>query len=166
MIFTGSLMQSDSTCREQPPSIPVDDMRETLSKKAVDHFTDPRNLGEFRTPDGLGRASIPCGDSMQIGLRVGNDRILEARFMTDGCGPVIACGSATTELVKGRTISEAMAMSEDDIMTGLDRLPDSETHCATLAVSALKRALTDYLALRRELWKKTYRQVDPFAPGK
>jgi len=103
---------------------------------------------------------------MQIGLRVGNERIIEAKFMTDGCGPVIACGSMATELVKGRTIGEAMALSEDDIMTGLDGLPDSETHCAMLAVNALKQALTDYLALRREPWKKTYRQVGPFTLGK
>jgi nitrogen fixation NifU-like protein len=159
-------MQSDSTPRVQPPSIPVDEMRETLPKKAVDHFTNPRNVGELRIPDGLGRASIPCGDSMQICLRVNQDQILEARFMTDGCGPVIACGSATTELVKGRTISEAMALNEDDIMIALGGLPDSETHCATLAVNALKRALTDYLVLRREPWKRTYRHAGPFEPGR
>jgi nitrogen fixation NifU-like protein len=141
-------------------------MRETLPKKAVDHFTNPRNVGELRIPDGLGRASIPCGDSMQICLRVNQDQILEARFMTDGCGPVIACGSATTELVKGRTISEAMALSEDDIMIALDGLPEAETHCATLAVNALMQALIDCLALRREPWKRMYRQVDPFTPGK
>ena len=159
-------MESDSTPREKLPSGPVDELRETLPKKAVDHLTDPRNVGEFRTPDGLGRASIACGDSMQIGLRVGNERILEAKFMTDGCGPAVACGSMATELVKGKTISEAMALSEEDVITGLDGLPDTETHCATLAVSALKRALTDYLVLRREPWKRTYRQVDPFTPGK
>ena len=159
-------MQSDLVPREDPRSINADELRETLSKKAIDHFTNPRNEGEFWSPDGLGRASIACGDSMQIGLRVGNDRILEARFMTDGCGPVIACGSMATELVKGRTIGEAMALSEDDIMTSLDSLPDSETHCATLAISALKQALVDCLALRREPWKKTYRQVGPFTLGK
>jgi nitrogen fixation NifU-like protein len=155
-------MPSDSTSREHPPSISVDELRKTFLKKVVDHLLNPRNVGEFRAADGLGRASIPCGDSMQICLRVGNDRILEAKFMTDGCGPVIACGSMVTELVKGKTINEAMALSEDDIMTGLDGLPDSETHCATLAVSALKEALIDYLALRREPWKRAYRQVEPF----
>lgn len=159
-------MQSDSTSREQRPSISVDELRKTFSKKVVDHFLNPRNVGEFPAADGLGRASIPCGDSMQICLRVRNDRILEARFMTDGCWPVIACGSMTTDLVKGETINEAMALSEDDIMTGLDGLPDSETHCATLAVTALKQALIDYLALRREPWKRSYRQVEPFTPGK
>ncbi len=158
-------MQSDSASREQTPSISVYELRETLSKKVIDYFTNPRNVGEFRVADGLGRASIPCGDSMQICLRVSNGRILEARFVADGCGPVIACGSMTTELVKGKTISEAMALSEGDIMTGLGNLPDSETHCATLAVKALKQALTDYLALRREPWKRTYRQVEPFEPG-
>ena len=86
--------------------------------------------------------------------------------MTDGCGPVIACGSMATDLAKGKTINEAMALSEEDIMTGLNGLPDSETHCATLAISALKQALVDYLALQREPWKRSYRQVEPFAPGK
>jgi len=159
-------MQSDSTSREQTPSVSVDELRETFSEKVIDHFTNPRNVGEFRTPDGLGRVSIPCGDSMRICLRVSQGRILEARFMTDGCGPVIACGSMATDLVKGKTISEAMALSEDDIITSLEGLPDSETHCATLAVNALKRALVDYLTLRREPWKRTYRQVDPFTPGR
>lgn len=158
-------MQSDSTSREQPPSISVDELKKTFSKKVVDHLLNPRNVGEFRAADGLGRASIPCGDSMQICLRVSNGRILEAKFMTDGCGPVIACGSMATDLVKGKTINEAMAVAEDDIITSLDGLPDSETHCATLAVSALKQALVDYLALRREPWKRTYRQVEPFEPG-
>jgi len=159
-------MQSDSTSREQPRNISVDELRNTFSKRVVDHFLNPRNVGEFRAADGLGRTSIPCGDSMQICLRVSNDRILEARFMTDGCGPVIACGSMATDLVKGKTVKEAMALVEDDIMIGLDGLPDSETHCATLAVSALKQALVDYLALRREPWKRTYRQIEPFEPGR
>ena len=154
-------MRSDSTPRKQPTNTPVDQLRGTLSKKVIDHFTNPRNVGELRAADGLGRASISCGDSMQICLRVGNDRILEARFITDGCGPVIACGSMATELVKGKTVSEAMSLSEDDIKAGLDGLPDSETHCATLAVNALKQALTDCLALRREPWKRTYRQIEP-----
>jgi nitrogen fixation protein NifU and related proteins len=157
-------MQSDSTPCEQPPGIPVVEPRVAVSKKVVDHFTNPRNVGEFHAADGLGRASIPCGDWMQIGLRVSRDRILEARFMTDGCGPVIACGSMATELVKGKTISEAMALNEDDITAGLDGLPDTETHCAMLAIDSLKRALTDYLALRHEPWKRMYRQIEPFGP--
>jgi len=114
----------------------------------------------------LGRASIPCGDSMQFCLRVRHDRVLESRFMTDGCGLVIACGSMLTELVKGETVNEAMAITEDDVISSLGGLPDSETHCATLAVNALKQALVDYLALRREPWKRAYRTVEPFMPGK
>jgi nitrogen fixation NifU-like protein len=159
-------MPSDSTSAEQPPTITVDEFRATFPEKAVDHMLRPRNVGEFRTPDGMGRASIECGDSMQICLRVSQGRILEARFMTDGCGPVIACGSMATELARGKTVSKAMALSEDDIMIALGGLPDSETHCATLAVNALKRALVDYLTLRREPWKRTYRQADPFTPGR
>jgi nitrogen fixation protein NifU and related proteins len=157
-------MTCDPVPPRQPRTVSVDELKKTFSEKAVAHMLKPQNSGEFKTADGLGRASIPCGDSMQICLRISNERILEAKFMTDGCGPLIACGSMATEIVKGKTIAEAMAMGEDDIMTGLDGLPETETHCATLAVSALKRALTDYLALRREPWKKTYRQVEPFGP--
>ena len=159
-------MQSDFTPREWPPNISLEELREAFPEKVIDHITKPRNAGELRAADGLGRASIPCGDSMQICLRVRNDRVLEARFVTDGCGPVIACGSMATELVKGKTINEAMALSADDIMAGLDGLPDPETHCASLAVSALKQALTDYLALRREPWKRAYRRIEPFGPGR
>jgi nitrogen fixation NifU-like protein len=159
-------MQSDFASRKQPQGISIDGFGKTLPETVIEHSTNPRNVGEFRAPDGLGRASIPCGDSMQICLRVSQDRILEARFMADGCGPVIACGSMTTELVKGKTISEAMLLSVDDIMTGLGSLPEAETHCATLAVNALKQALIDCLALRREPWKRTYRQAEPFEPGR
>ena len=70
----------------------------------------------------------------------------------------------TTELVKGRTVREAMGLREEELTAALDGLPDAETHCATLAVSALKQALVDHLALRREPWKRTYRQTEPFEP--
>ncbi len=116
-------------------------------------------MGEFPAPDGLGRATISCGDSMQMGLRVAGGRILEAAFMTDGCGPVVACGDVLAGLAQGTTVGEAMALGEEDLLA---RLPDVEMHCATLAVTALRRAILDYLALQREPWKKAYRQVSPF----
>jgi nitrogen fixation NifU-like protein len=159
-------MSADFASREQPQRISIDELERVFSKKTIEHFTNPRNAGEFQAADGLGRASIPCGDTMQICLRVRNDRIIDAKYMTDGCGPVIACGSVLTEMVKGKTINEAMSFTEDDILVGLDGLPDSETHCATLAVSALKQALVDYLALRREPWKRTYRQTEPFTSSR
>lgn len=146
--------------------MPVDELRKTFPEKAVDHMLQPRNLGELRGADGIGRASIECGDSMQICLRVSQGRILEARFMADGCGPVIACGSMATELAKGRTIGEAVALNEGDIIAGLGGLPDGEAHCATLAASTLRQALLDYLALRREPWKRAYRRIEPFGPGR
>ncbi|MDM7999896.1 MAG: iron-sulfur cluster assembly scaffold protein [Dehalococcoidia bacterium] len=148
------------------PSAPsLDELRKTFSARAMGHMLNPKNLGEFRMADGVGQSSIPCGDSMQISLRVRDGRILEAKFTTEGCGPVIACGSVATELVKGKTVNEAMALTVDDITAGLDGLPDSEAHCAALAVNALKQALVDYLALRREPWKKPYRQVGPVSTG-
>lgn len=131
-----------------------------------DHSANPRHMGELRAPDGLGRAALPCGDSMQMALRVVDGRILEARFMTDGCGPVVACGSAAAGLVRGRTLAQAVALGEDDVMNGLDGLPEAERHCATLAVTALRRAVADCRALQREPWKKPYRQDGPFEPGR
>ena len=159
-------MPFDSTSPEQPPSITVAELRKNFSEKAIDHMLKPPNMGELRAADGVGQASIACGDSMQICLSVRQDRIAEARFMTDGCGPVVACGSVTTELVKGKTVGEAMEIGEDDIMAALDGLPAAESHCAALAVSALKQALIDYLALKREPWKRTYRQIEPLTPGR
>jgi nitrogen fixation NifU-like protein len=131
-----------------------------------DHITSPRNLGHFPHPDGFGEAFIPCGDGMRVCLRVRHDRIAEAAFTTNGCGPVVACGSVITELVKGKTVTEAMALGEGDIMSRLDGLPGLEDHCAALAVSAMRQALVDHLALRREPWKKAYRQVTPFGPDR
>ncbi len=103
---------------------------------------------------------------MQLSLRVREGRIVDVRFMTDGCGPTIACGSATTGLVKGKTIAEALAITEDDILDALDGLPESEVHCATLAATTLRQAIRDYLSLQREPWKRSYRKIEPFSQSR
>ena len=140
----------------------MEDMRRTYSEKAIDHFLNPRNVGEFEQAEGYAKVTGPCGDTMQICLKVKDDMITEARFMTDGCGASIACGSATTGLVGGKSIKEALEITQDDILDSLDGLPESEVHCSLLAANTLKQAVKDYLSLRREPWKKAYRTIEPF----
>ena len=136
-----------------------------FSQVAMDHCRNPRNAGEYAQPDGCGLASRPCGDTLQFCLRVRDGRIAGARFMTNGCGPTVACGSITTELVKGKTVADALAITEEDILNALEGLPESEVHCATLAADALRQSIRDYLSLQREPWKRDYRKVEPFPWG-
>lgn len=143
----------------------MENMRRTYSEKVIDHFRNPRNLGELRHPDGYGKVTGPCGDTMQICLKVKDGKITEAKFMTDGCGTSIACASTTTGLISGKSIMEALEITQDDILNSLDGLPESDVHCAILAANTLKQAVKDYLSLRREPWKKDYRTIEPFWAG-
>jgi nitrogen fixation NifU-like protein len=135
------------------------DMRETYSEVVIDHFLNPRNLGEIQSPDGFARVTGPCGDTMEIRLGVRNGVIFHATFWTDGCGPSIACGSMTTELVKGKSIGEALGITQEDILSSLGGLPEESQHCALLASNTLKAALRDYRSLKNEPWKRAYRSV-------
>jgi nitrogen fixation NifU-like protein len=135
----------------------MNDMRQNFSQKTIDHFLSPRNLGEIPTPDGFGRVVGGCGDTMQVYLRVRNDRVVEASFWTDGCGPSIASGSMVTELAKGKSVSEARKISQQDVLDALDGLPEENAHCALLAANTLREAIKDYLISRKEPWKRVYR---------
>jgi len=143
----------------------VENTSADFSQTVIRHSLNPRNMGEFEHPDGCGLVSRPCGDTLQLCLRVREGRIVDARFMTNGCAPTIACGSVTTELVKGKTIAEAMAITEDDILNALEGLPESEVHCATLAAATLRQSLRDCISLQREPWKRRYRRIEPFCWG-
>ena len=128
----------------------MDDMRRTFSEKTIDHFLNPRNLGRIPAPDGFGRVVGGCGDTMEISLKVKDDRVVKASFWTDGCGPTIASGSTVTELAKGKDILEARKISQQDVVDALDGLPEENLHCALLAADTLKQAVKDYLASRKE----------------
>jgi len=119
----------------------MEDMRKTYSEKVIDHFLNPRNLGELGDADGFGKVTGPCGDTMQICLRVKDGRITDATFMTDGCGTTIACGSMTTELAKGKAVTEALRITQDGILKSLDSLPEDDIHCSLLAANTLREAL-------------------------
>ena len=111
----------------------------------MDHFTHPRNMGEMENPDGVGEAQNPvCGDTMRLFIRVESDRIIDSTFLTFGCSAAIASSSLTTEMIKGKTIEEALQISDRDIVHALGGLPASKIHCSILAETAIRAAVTDY----------------------
>jgi len=135
----------------------MEDMRKVYSEKTIEHFLNPRNLGEIQAPDGFGRVTGPCGDTMEMYLKLNNGRIVNAKFTTDGCGTSIASGSMATELVKGKGIIAAQKITQDDILNALGGLPEESVHCALLAANTLREAIKDYLAFKSEPWKRAYR---------
>jgi len=136
----------------------VEDMKKVYSEKTIDHFLNPRNLAEIPAPDGFARVTGPCGDTMEICLKVRDGRVTDASFWTDGCGPSIASGSVVTEMAKGTNIGEAQRISQHDVLAALDGLPEESEHCALLAASTLREAIKNYLAFKREPWKRAYQR--------
>jgi len=128
------------------------------SEKVLDHCFNPRNWGAIDNPQGIGSRSRTCGDGMEITLRVKDDKIFGAKFFTEGCGPMLAAGSVVTELVKGKTIADAFKITPEAINEALDGLPKESEHCAVTAADALKDALRDYLAFKKEPWKRAYKK--------
>ena len=113
--------------------------------KILDHFQNPRNAGDMVSPDGSGTVGNPtCGDVMTIFIKVDNGIITDIKFKTFGCGAAIASSSYTTELVKGKTIDEALAYTRKDVSDGLGGLPPIKMHCSNLALDALRAAIEDY----------------------
>jgi nitrogen fixation protein NifU and related proteins len=147
-----------STESEELQKLILADARNIYSETVVDHAMTPRNLGVIQDSDGFASVTGPCGDTMEIWLKVNNNAIAGAAFMTDGCGPSIASGSMVTEIAKGRSISEAQRITQRDVLDALGGLPDESEHCALLAADTLKAAIRDYIATKREPWKRVYRK--------
>jgi len=121
------------------------------SKKVMEHFMNPRNVGEFEDPDGVGTVGNPvCGDLMQVSIKVKDDVITDVRFKTFGCGSAIATASMVTEMAKGKKIDEALAITRSDVADELEGLPPVKMHCSNLAADALHEAIKNY----REKQKK------------
>ncbi|MEW6102544.1 MAG: Fe-S cluster assembly scaffold protein NifU [bacterium] len=116
------------------------------SEKVMEHFRNPRNVGEIENPDGVGHVGNPvCGDIMELYIKVENNVIKDAKFKTFGCGAAIATSSMVTELVKEKTIDEALKISNQAVAEALGGLPPIKMHCSVLAEEALKGAIDDYL---------------------
>ena len=115
------------------------------SEKVIDHFRNPRNVGEIPDADAVGTAGNPvCGDLMTIFLKIKDGIIVDIKFMTFGCGAAIASSSMATELVKGKSLDEAAKLSKQAISDSLDGLPPIKMHCSVLATEAIEEALKDY----------------------
>ena len=123
----------------------------------VDHVLNPRGFGSMPHADGHGQVVTPEGDSIRVWLRIKDERVVDASFWTDACAATVASGSMVTELVKDRTPAEALGVSQQDVLDALGGLPEGNLHCALLAVNALRAAVRDYLAVKREPWKRNYR---------
>ena len=119
------------------------------SEKVMDHFAHPRNVGEIEDADGVGEVgNAKCGDIMKMYIKVEGNTITDVKFKTFGCGAAIATSSMATELIKGKTIDEALQLTNRAVMEALDGLPPVKVHCSVLAEQAIKAALSDYYRRR------------------
>jgi nitrogen fixation NifU-like protein len=115
------------------------------SEKVMEHFQNPRNVGEIKNADGIGEVGNPiCGDIMKIYIKVKDDKIVDCKFKTFGCGAAIATSSMVTEMVKGKSIDEALKISNKVVAEALGGLPAIKMHCSNLAADGLYKAIEDY----------------------
>jgi nitrogen fixation NifU-like protein len=137
----------------------MDSVQKTYSKTVIEHWQNPRNFRRMERPDGYAKIKGPCGDTMEMFLRVKDDKIIECAFQTDGCGTTIVCGSVATELASGKLFVEALGtVSAARILEVLGGLPEASIHCAQLAAETLRRALADCLYQKSSSWKKEWRK--------
>lgn len=128
------------------------------SEKVMDHFMNPRNVGEIDNPDGVGEVGNPvCGDMMTFHIKVRDERLEDVKFKTFGCGAAIAVSSMVSELAKGKTIEEAKKITPDSVAKELDGLPKQKMHCSNLGAQALNKAIEDYEA--RKAGKTTGKEM-------
>jgi len=121
------------------------------TEKVLDHFRNPRNMGEIKNPDGFGKVGNPtCGDVMAIYIKVKDNKIIDIKFKTFGCTAAIATSNVLTELIKGKTIDEALKLTRDDVANELGGLPAVKMHCSNLAADALREAIKDYRSKQKK----------------
>lgn len=133
------------------------------SEKVMDHFTNPRNVGEIPDANGVGEVgNAKCGDIMKIYLQIEDNIIKDVKFKTFGCGAAIATSSIATEIIKGKTVEEALELTNKAVVEALDGLPPAKVHCSVLAEEAVKAAIEDYLKKQgREVKSSEYIEVEP-----
>jgi len=115
-----------------------------LSEKVIDYGNDPRNCGTLEKPDGYAKIKGPCGDTMEMFLKIRNDKILDISYTTDGCMTSHAAGSAATEMAKGKPVRECIKINQSSILEHLGGMPEDSEHCALLAAKTFHKALRDY----------------------
>jgi len=126
-------------------------MNDMYTDKVMDHFRNPRNMGEIKNPDGFGKVGNPtCGDVMAIYIKVKNEKIVDIKFKTYGCTAAIATSSVLTEMIKGKTIDEALKITRDDVANELGGLPAVKMHYSNLAADALREAIKDYRSKQKK----------------
>lgn len=136
----------------------MEQVKKRYSETVIDHWQNPRNLQKMESADGYAKEKGSCGDTMEMFLRMRDDRVVQCTFQTDGCGSSIACGSVATEMAQDKSFTQALGkISAGEILKRLGGLPEEEVHCAQLAAETLRRALADYLYQKRAPWKKHYR---------
>ena len=129
------------------------------SEKVMEHFANPHNVGEIENADGVGEVgNAKCGDIMRMYLKIDNGMITDAKFKTFGCGAAIATSSMATDLVKGKSIDDALKLTNKAVVEALEGLPPAKIHCAVLAEEAIRAALTDF-------YKRTGRELPPALQG-
>jgi nitrogen fixation protein NifU and related proteins len=128
------------------------------SDTTIEHILHPHNAESIPSPDGYASCGSGCGESMKIWLRTRDDAISDAGFWTDGCAATIACGSMATVLAVGKTVTQALAITAEDIADALVELPQGNRHCAELAANTLRAALKDLLSIQQQPWKRLYRK--------
>lgn len=127
------------------------------NKVLEEHVLNPKNAGYLDNPDGMASVTGLCEDTIRIQIRVGDDRIQDIRFMTNGCLATVACSSLATDMARGKTIQAAYKITGKVIDAALGGLPKENAHCTALAANALREAISDYLHTKRESWKRIYR---------
>lgn len=121
------------------------------SEKVMDHFTNPRNVGEIENPDGVGEEGNPiCGDMMTFHIKVKDNRLEDVKFKTFGCGAAIAVSSMVSEMAKGKTLEEAMKITPKSVADELEGLPKNKFHCSNLGAQALHKAIQEYLKKQKK----------------
>jgi nitrogen fixation NifU-like protein len=115
------------------------------SEKVIEHFTNPRNAGTIEDASGIGEIGDPsCGDFLKVYIKIENDMIADVKYQIKGCPASIACASAMTEIAIGKSLDDAMVITEDDIVNALDGLPEFKVHCSALGASGLQKAIINY----------------------
>ena len=137
------------------------------SDKVMDHFMNPRNVGELESPDGVGRVGNPtCGDIMEFQIKVENEHLSDVKFRTFGCGAAIAVSSMVSEMAKGKTLDEAMKITNKMVAGELGGLPKNKLHCSNLGADALHKAIEDYRKKQNESGQKKIARLEARANGK